>query len=209
MAKPGSDLPSARDQILRSAISIFSRKGFAATGVQEILDPVRLSKPTLYYYFESKAGLFKAILDHAFQEYFELIESAVARQESCEEKLIAAASALFDFTIRNEDLTRLVFATVFAAPDEVPEGAVNSLKRRRIFDLITALFTEAQSRREINSAFDPEDLAHGFLGGVSHRTRGYLLNQTGPLDQDLARRIVTLFLNGARYSPASARLPER
>lgn len=189
---------SPREQILHSAISLFSRKGYAATGVQEILDPVHLSKPTLYYYFESKAGLFKAIIDHAFEEYFSLIETAVAKQRSCEDKLIAAASALFHFTTQNQDLTRLVFATAFAAADEIPPGAINVGRRRRIFDLMTTVFQDGQRKGEINSSYDPEDLAHGFFGAVSHRTRGYLLNQTGTLDPSLARRIVTLFLNGAR-----------
>jgi len=118
MAKTATE--DARTEILNSAISVFARKGYAGTGVQEILDPIQLSKPTLYYYFESKAGLFKAILEHAYEESYVLIEQAASSADTCEEKLVGIARALFDFTVENQDLTRLVLATLFAAPEEIP-----------------------------------------------------------------------------------------
>src|SRR6476646_8323929 len=102
MAKTATE--DARSEILNSAISVFARKGYAGTGVQEILAPIELSKPTLYYYFESKAGLFKAILDHAYDESFRLIEEAVTRGATCEDKLVRVAKAVFEFTTQNQDL---------------------------------------------------------------------------------------------------------
>jgi AcrR family transcriptional regulator len=188
----------ARSEILNSAISVFARKGYAGTGVQEILDPINLSKPTLYYYFESKAGLFKAILDHAYDESYRLIKEAVLAGDSCEDKLVRVANALFEFTTQNQDLTRLVFGTVFAASEENPPHCINASKRRRIFELLLGILKNAQQTDEIDKAYDPNDLAHAFFGTVSHRTRSYLLLQTGELDEEVARRIVALFLNGAR-----------
>src|SRR3954463_11797831 len=112
------EVNGAREEILRSAISLFARKGYAGTGVQEILDEVGLSKPTLYYHFESKAGLFRAILNNAYDETYRLMRSAVDAAEKIEGKLVAAADALFQFTLANQDLTRLMFATVFANSEE-------------------------------------------------------------------------------------------
>jgi AcrR family transcriptional regulator len=196
MARSNSLNPRA--EILNSAIGLFARKGYAGTGIQEILEPIGLSKPTLYYYFESKAGLFKAILDHAYEESYRLIEVGAAQFESCEDKLVAVAVALFDFTSKNQDLTRLVFGTVFAASEEIPPNSINPAKRRRIFDFLVTLLKTAQSKGEIDKSYDLNDLAHAFFGAVSHRTRSYLLMRNGELDELLARRIVSLFLNGAR-----------
>jgi AcrR family transcriptional regulator len=188
----------ARSSILRSAIVTFARKGYAGTGVQEILDAVHLSKPTLYYYFRSKAGLYKAILDHAFEEYFRIIEQAIEAKSDCEEKLVSAAAALFEFTVQNQDLSRLVFAAVFAAPDEAPPNLIDPGRSRRIFELMIKQFEGAQAAGEIDPSLDALDLAHGFFGAISHRNRSYLLTRSETLDRNLARRIVSLFLNGAR-----------
>jgi len=196
MAKTATE--DARTEILNSAISVFARKGYAGTGVQEILDPIQLSKPTLYYYFESKAGLFKAILEHAYEESYGLIEQAASSADTCEEKLVGIARALFDFTVENQDLTRLVLATLFAAPEEIPPASINLTRRRKIFELVLNILKTAQNAGEIDKSYDPNDLAHGFFGAVSHRTRSYLLLQNSELDEVLARKIVALFLNGAR-----------
>jgi AcrR family transcriptional regulator len=70
---PEESIP-AREVVLESAIAAFARKGYAGTSVQDILQATHLSKPTLYYYFESKAGLFRAILDFAYDECFRLMQ---------------------------------------------------------------------------------------------------------------------------------------
>src|SRR5436190_17157893 len=181
---PKTAIEDARTEILNSAISIFARKGFAGTGVQEILEPIDLSKPTLYYYFESKAGLFKAILDYAYEESYRLIAEGVSEAKNCEEKLVGAAKALFEFTCQNQDLTRLVLATVFAAPEEIPPNCINAAKRRKIFDLVATLLGKGQESGEIDKGYDPNDLAHGFFGAVSHRTRSYLLMHNEELNEE-------------------------
>jgi len=60
------------------------------------------------------------------------------------------------------------------------------------------VFEQARSRGEVDPLFDLDDLAHGFLGAVSHRIRTHLLTGEGDLDRQLAENIVLLFMNGAR-----------
>src|SRR4051812_49104789 len=119
------EVNGAREEILRSAISLFARKGYAGTGVQEILDAVGLSKPTLYYHFESKAGLFRAIVDYAFDQSFGLMRTAVDEAAGTEQKLVGAAAGLFEFAETNSELIRLVLTTAFAAPEEVPPDTID------------------------------------------------------------------------------------
>jgi membrane fusion protein (multidrug efflux system) len=65
MAKVDS---STRDKSLHSALKIFADCGYAASSVEAIVDAARVTKPTLYYYFQSKAGLFQALIDLAHDE---------------------------------------------------------------------------------------------------------------------------------------------
>src|SRR5439155_4423766 len=100
----------AREAVLASAVKAFARRGYAGTSVQDILKATGLSKPTLYYYFQSKAGLFRAILDFAYDESFRLVQAGVKGKETCRQRLIEVAAALFEFATRHQNLTRLVFA---------------------------------------------------------------------------------------------------
>ena len=144
----------ARETVLESAIAAFARKGYAGTSVQDILRATGLSKPTLYYYFESKAGLFHAILDFAYDECLRLMQESVAAVSPSDQRLVAVATAIFQFAERHQDLTRLVFATVFAAPEEIPKGCIDLTKRRRNFEFVLAIVRAAQKERVIDSRYD-------------------------------------------------------
>lgn len=165
--------------------------------MQEILDEVGLSKPTLYYYFESKAGLFRAIVNHAYDESYRLMRSAVEAEEGLEGKLIAAAQALFTFTLANQDLTRLIFATVFADSEEIPPEVLNQSKRRRNLEVVEQVLKQGQRSGKISSAYELGDFTHALFGAVSHRIRTFLLTEEGKLTRETAEKVVRLFLDGA------------
>ena len=48
--------------IARAALALYARKGFAATGVDQIAAAAGVGKGTLYEYFESKADIFVAAI---------------------------------------------------------------------------------------------------------------------------------------------------
>ena len=49
-------------EILEAALAVFAEKGFAAAKMEEIALRARVSKGTIYLYFESKEAVFKAIV---------------------------------------------------------------------------------------------------------------------------------------------------
>src|SRR5438093_12530684 len=126
----------AREAVLASAVKAFARRGYAGTSVQDILQATGLSKPTIYYYFQSKAGLFRAILSFAYDESFRLMREGVKDKASCAQRLVEVAAALFDFATRHQNLTRLVLATVFAAPEEIPPHSIDPGQRSRNFEFV-------------------------------------------------------------------------
>lgn len=188
----------AREAVLESAIEAFARKGYAGTSVQEVLKATGLSKPTLYYYFQSKAGLFRAILDFAYDECFRLMQESAKAARPCDRQLVQVATAMFQFAELHQNLTRLVFATVFSAPEEIPRDCIDMAKRRRNFEFVLAIVRAGQKESAIDSAYQAEEVAHGIFGAISHQIRTHLLMPKGKLDRNRAERVVALFLNGAR-----------
>jgi AcrR family transcriptional regulator len=194
MAKAPKD---ARQTVLESAIKAFARKGFSGTSVQDVLSATGLSKPTLYYYFESKAGLFRAILDFAFDESLRRIEEKVDRAKGVRDRLTAVAAAVFEFAIERPELFRLVYGTAFAAPEEIPSESLALDKRKRHFDYVREIVAVGIEERELDSGFSESELAHGIYGAISHKTRMHLLCKEGKLNGKSAARVVDLFLRGA------------
>lgn len=188
----------ARQIILESAIREFARKGYSGASVQDILKETGLSKPTLYYYFESKAGLFRAILDFAFDESLVGMQEKVKAARTARGKLEGVALAIFDFARKNPQLLRLVLGSTFAAAEEIPADSIPLEKRCRNYDFVKAVVVEGVESGELSSSFSPEELTHGIFGAISHMTRMHLLCGSGKLDAKTASKVVGLFLEGAK-----------
>jgi AcrR family transcriptional regulator len=195
----GSKTPrDARQAVLESAITEFAHRGYSGTSVQDILKATGLSKPTLYYYFESKAGLFKAILEFAYDECLLRMENRVNSVRGSRARLVALAAAMFEFAEENPQLLRLVFSTAFAAPEEIPAECVGYEKRRRNFEYVKGIVEDALKMGELDKNYSAVELTHGLYGAISHKTRMHLLCSEGKLNAKTAERVVDLFLNGAK-----------
>ena len=186
-----------RQQILRAAVRRFANAGYAAASVQQIVGDAKVSKPALYYHFRDKAGLFQALVSEAHDERFGVVRAAAARGRDFRGKLVEILAALFDYFHHHRELTRIAFATAFAAPGEVPAQVRYLDKCRRNLEFIHSLIKRAQADGELSGRFGSRDLAYGFYGLSNFYVQSHLLIPHYRLDRRAAERIVDLFLSGA------------
>jgi AcrR family transcriptional regulator len=186
-----------RRQILRAALKHFANAGYAATSVQAIVDDARVSKPALYYHFRDKAALFEALVNEAHDERFEAVRQAAAHGKGLRGQLVEVLTALFDYFHKHRDLTRIAFATAFAAPGEVPPHLCYLDKCQRNFEAVHSLFKQALAHGELDRRFGSRELAYGFYGQGNFYVVSHLMMPNYRLDRRAAGRIVDLFLAGA------------
>ena len=186
-----------RRQILRAALRHFANAGYAATSVQEIVDDAEVSKPALYYHFPDKAGLFQALVHEAHDERYRLLCEAAEKGPDIRAQLENILVALFDYFRRNRELMRISFATMFAAPGEVPEDLSCAEKCERNFEYVHSLIKRAQEKGELERRFDSRELAFGFYGLTHFYLVAHLVARDCEPDTKTAKRTVELFLIGA------------
>ena len=56
---------NSKNEILNTAIRLFSQKGYEGVGVQEICDNAGITNPTLYYFLKSLTRILTAVIDFA------------------------------------------------------------------------------------------------------------------------------------------------
>jgi AcrR family transcriptional regulator len=61
-------IDDTRDKILKVAVRIFSRYGFQKTTMDEIARTAHKAKGSVYYYFNSKEDLFRAVVQYEINE---------------------------------------------------------------------------------------------------------------------------------------------
>ncbi|GAA0607550.1 TetR/AcrR family transcriptional regulator [Virgibacillus siamensis] len=116
-----------KQEIMRSAIRFFSEKGYFSTSVQEIADDCRISKGTLYQFFDSKEELLIQVIE---SNHKKMLQSAANvnfdPSLSAKEKLIRKIAAQSDGFRNNKDFMVMLFRAL--PPHDNPEIA--SLMKR-------------------------------------------------------------------------------
>ena len=197
MGKTLQAASGTRQQLLLAALRSFADRGYAATSVQEIVDAAQVSKPALYYYFKDKAGLFQALVNHAHDERFRLMQQAADRGQTIGEKLEEVVAAIFEFSLRNRELMRLAFATAFAASGEAPGHNRCREKGRRNFEFLRSLIEAGQASGQLVRDFTADELTMGIYGQLNSYVMIRLLVPDCPLNRQTAKQVVRLFLEGA------------
>jgi AcrR family transcriptional regulator len=94
--QPGSPAPVGEDidrrrAVLESALETFSRFGYRKTSMNDVAKAAHISRPGLYFLFDSKPVLFREAVTHALDRDLSLIALELSGTErSLSERLIAA-----------------------------------------------------------------------------------------------------------------------
>lgn len=97
-----------RRAILDRARHLFATKGYAATGTEEIISDLGITRGALYHQFNDKLGVFKAVVTIAYGEMTDYISTKVQPLDDPWEQLVIGCQAFLEIA-QQEELRRLVF----------------------------------------------------------------------------------------------------
>ncbi|TAG25409.1 MAG: TetR/AcrR family transcriptional regulator [Burkholderiales bacterium] len=95
-------------EILKVATEEFAQKGLAGARIDEIAERTRTSKRMIYYYFQSKEGLYVKVLEEAYRRVRETEADLNLDDLPPEQALRRLVEFTFDHHAGNEDYIRLV-----------------------------------------------------------------------------------------------------
>jgi TetR/AcrR family transcriptional regulator len=188
---------NTQQQILNAALRRFASCGYAGTSVRDIVDAAKVTKPTLYYYYANKAGLYQALVNSAHDERYRLMQEAVKRSHTLEGQLVEILAALFDYALGHRELMRVAFATAFAASGELPKELDYTGKCQRNFEFVHSVIKQGLAEGGLDRQFESKELAFGFHGLLNVYLMSHVLLPECVLDRTTAERVVRLFLDGA------------
>lgn len=87
---------ATRRKIIDAAVDLFNERGYAASGLGEIIDRVEKTKGALYYHFDSKESLACAIIDESAASVFAAFDTASASPAPALESMIHGVFAVAD-----------------------------------------------------------------------------------------------------------------
>ena len=152
--------------LLDAALDLFYAKGYDAVGVQEIVDRAGVTKPTRYYYFGSKIGLLKNLLERGYSVMEEGVLEASRMQANLPEVLYKVAREFFDYAAAHEKFYLFMLALFYSGRENEAYKTVAPFIEN-YYNLIVGIFENAAPQLG-NMRGRQKLFAVGFTGILNH-----------------------------------------
>ena len=191
---------NAKQNILDSALELFSAKGYEGVAVSELTAAAGITKPTLYYYFGSKEGLFDAVCKENYDRLNKVVaNSAVyyANPENYHEDiyktLCNVAAAYFSFAFGNTAFYRLAMANLYMPRSSVVFDAVRKYHFEQ-YEIIGKMFQDMANYHG-NLRGKENKLAWAFIGAINTNI-AHNINADEKPNEDMKKEFVHQFMHG-------------
>ena len=193
---PAEQDEQTRARLLRAAVSVFDRKGYAAASVREIVEIAGVTKPALYYHFGSKEGVLTAVLQAAASEFTFAMKRGVDRPGTARERLFAICADLHGLFREHVPVVRVAHSVFFGPAEGAPQFDFSTFDRD-MERAVRQIIEEGQAAGDIAPCASPADIALVILGIIGVFATRHLHSGVEPLDLDSMKRVLGLVLDGA------------
>lgn len=141
-----------RRGLMEAALQLFSKRGYAATTIEDITDAVGVAKGTFFNYFETKEAILPVIAAQHLQALEERLAPDNGAPESAVERIKLALRLMAASPLCEPHLARRLFAAVTRYRDVHPAYALR--------DVLAEQVRQAQQAGEIRDDLDAEFLSN-------------------------------------------------
>jgi len=140
--------PGTRERLLETASHLFAEKGYASTSVREIVARAGVSKPVLYYYFQSKEGLYYAILKWGAEVQKKIIDDVFETSGTVQDRIIFLYRRIYEEIQAYQGLYKMIHGLIYGPPQGAP-GYDFPIYHRQMFNAVKRICFEGLSSGEI------------------------------------------------------------
>jgi TetR/AcrR family transcriptional regulator len=182
------------DRILLSALALFSARGYDATSVREICEAAGITKPTLYHFYGSKEGVYRALVDGVLEDFRSQLTHQLDQGGPVVERLRRVARSYFEAARGRRELMRFIFGLIHNPPASAPVTDFT-----RFYDEIVRLVAAAVDEGVADHVFAPaptEVRMLLFMGALGEALCGWVIAGRPELTPELADAIVDTLVRG-------------
>ena len=144
---------ATRELILQAAEIEFANRGFARARLEDIAEPVGITRAAIIYHFGDKQALYAAVLDATFKALAARIRAALEADAPHAERVERLIGAWVDYAAERPTLARLFIREVADSQRELAPEI------RQLVDPMFSLVTEGIEKGQEEGAFRKVDPA--------------------------------------------------
>ena len=168
LRRPGAAASKARPRtndpertmadIIAVATHEFSEKGLAGARIDDIAEAMRTSKRMIYYYFESKEGLYIKVLEEAYRRIREIEAGLHLDDLAPEDALRRLVGFTVDYQLANPDFIRLVMTENIHRGEFLAQSKTIQQLNVPAIDAVRTVYERGLKAGVFRTGIDPVDL---------------------------------------------------
>lgn len=191
---------NSRETILECALKLFSAKGYDEVSIGEIVELAGVTKPTLYYFFGNKEGLFRELLKRNFEALNQLLAVACRYDPNPDgassdvySVLLEIVKTYFAFAAAHDEFYLICLDITFAAPQSIPAKISKEYFKTQYLLVEKAFRDISETHPELK---DQERVCSWRLLSMINSKLGFWSRGYGTLEESDAQSMVALFTHG-------------
>ncbi len=182
-----------RDAILKAAVGLFARKGYAGASTREICEAAGITKPVLYYHFRGKEQLYQELMIDCFSDHQKTLLRSAKLRGGLRSRLVHILYDDFLNVRRDPVRVGMILRMIFAPAEDRPYfDYIAEMEKKRV--LITRVFQEGIEAGEVQG--DPRRLATAMMGISTIAILENLFTRRRTLTRHSAEKYVDILLHG-------------
>ncbi|OGP92365.1 MAG: hypothetical protein A2156_14910 [Deltaproteobacteria bacterium RBG_16_48_10] len=183
-----------RQRLLEVATELFARKGYAGTATREIVAAAGVTKPVLYYYFQSKEGIYLELMQRGFKQFETVLDTSSMASGNTEQRLLHLCGQVFGLIVEKIEMVRLVYSIYYGPPQEAPFFDIDAVYRK-LFETVKQMVVEGIQKKELRKG-NAEDMTWAILGALHITMENELSHPEREIGEEGLRRILKLIFRG-------------
>ncbi len=196
----GLDKSIRKQKIIDTAASLFHRKGYASTTLDDVAGELGISKAALYHYVGSKDELLSIIYTQAFENVFKDTNEISGMDLPPDEKLrLIIRNHINNIIIK--DLS--MFSVFFSEESQLPEKDFKKIRgeKKKYTRIVAEIIAEGISQGMFKNS-DSNLQAYAILGMCNWIYKWYKPEKTDYTPDEIADHFISLLQNGYLESPS-------
>jgi TetR/AcrR family transcriptional regulator, mexJK operon transcriptional repressor len=208
--RPPGGSQQKKAAIVRAALRLFQRDGFARTSVDAIADEAGVSKRTIYNHYGDKANLFLSVISDSFDSMANVVSDLIDRylvdvpDDQVEENIVSFATEVALLAAQSSERSSLIRLMMAEAP-HFPELWRRQMRPQTVTAQI-ARQVAVLSDRGLLDVPDPAEAANNLFALTMGQMNNRSLFGIVPLSDEEVIRLAT---SGARAFLRAYRSPGR
>jgi len=174
-----------RANILKSAKTLFLKKGYYQTTVEDIAELADVSKPTLFNYFTSKSSLLTFMAQEIEEDLQITLHDICAEHKATQERLVAFYEQVGQFISGNRDFAKAMLIEGLSNIVKPGSGQLTSVERLK--NSLRALLADGIMRGDVSTDHEIDLLLQMIVSMHNSVLLSWLSDESYPLEANLQK----------------------